>query len=155
MHRTPETIVLAPGAGAVVDVLGSPATYKVHHAETGGRFCLFEQAVPPGYAVPLHRHEHEDEAMYVLEGEIAFDGEDGAHRLGPGGFVFLPRGRFHTFRNAGSAPARALVINTPGDQLERMFASFVAAGRGGAPSPETLTAIAARHGVEIAPPPAG
>lgn len=153
MHTSPDTIVLAAGAGSAVDVLGAPAVYKANSASTGGRFSIFEQAIPAGYAVPLHRHAAEDEAMYVLEGEIAIDGDAGAHRVAAGGFVFLPRGRFHSFRNAGATPARALVICTPGAALERCFREFEAAGRRGALAPEALTAIAAGYGVEIAPPP--
>ncbi|MBL8662888.1 MAG: cupin domain-containing protein [Candidatus Odyssella sp.] len=153
MQIPKETIVLAAGAGPVVDVLGAPAVYKATSADTGGRFSVFEQSIPVGYGVPPHRHEAEDEAMYVLAGDIAIDGEAGAHRIGAGGFVFLPRGRFHSFRNAGGTPARALVICTPGAALERCFEAFAAAGARGALAPEMLTAIAAGHGVEIARPP--
>lgn len=153
MQTPANTIVLAPGAGDVVDVLGAPAIYKARAESTGGRLSIFEQAIPAGYGVPPHRHAAEDEAMYVLEGEIDLDGEDGACRVGAGAFVFLPRGRFHSFRNAGPAPARALVICTPGAALERCFKEFAAAGARGALAPEALTAIAAGHGVEIAPPP--
>src|SRR5262249_26329510 len=106
MQTSPNAIILTAGAGDVVDVLGAPATYKASAECTGGRFSVFEQAIPAGYSVPLHRHAAEDEAMYVLEGEIALEGEAGTHCLGAGGFVFLPRGHFHGFRNAGSAPAR-------------------------------------------------
>ena len=155
MHSPENAIVLAAGAGAVVDVLGAPATYKARHDHTGGQCSIFELAIPVGYGVPLHRHAAEDEAMYVLEGEIAIDGDAGAHRVGAGGFVFLPRGGYHTFRNAGPVPARALVVCTPGAALERCFKEFESAGREGPLAPEALTAIAASHGVEIAPPPAG
>jgi quercetin dioxygenase-like cupin family protein len=154
MQISADTIVLPAGAGTVIDVLGAPAVYKASHESTGGRFSIFEQAIPAGYGVPPHRHAAEDEAMYVLEGDIEIDGDAGAHRGGAGGFVFLPRGRFHSFRNAGPAPARALVICTPGAALERCFREFEAAGRRGALAPAALAAIAAGHGVEIAPPPA-
>jgi quercetin dioxygenase-like cupin family protein len=145
--------LLPAGAGETVDVLGARTVYKATHADTGGQFSLFEQTVPPGYAAPLHRHADEDEAFYLLEGEITLEGEGGARRAGPGSFVFLPRGSFHAFHNDTASVARLLVICTPGAALERCFAGFDAAARRGELSPPALVAIAAGHGVEIIPPP--
>jgi hypothetical protein len=43
---------------------------KAGAEETKGGFTLIEQVAPAGFAPPLHVHRDEDEAFYVLEGEI-------------------------------------------------------------------------------------
>jgi uncharacterized cupin superfamily protein len=149
MDRT-TTLFSGPGEGRMLDVLGAPALFKARAADTGGRFTVMEQAVPPGYGVPLHRHADEDEALYVLAGEIVVDDGSGPRRAGPGAFLFSPRGRFHTFRNEGTDPARLLVICSSGARLEACFAEFDAAARGSGLAPDAIGAIAARHGIEVA-----
>ena len=39
---------------------------------TNGAFGLIEQLIPAGFASPYHIHHLEDEAFYVLEGEVMF-----------------------------------------------------------------------------------
>jgi quercetin dioxygenase-like cupin family protein len=153
------TVSIARGAGdgPALDVLGSTYVLKATSAETGNRFCSIECTIPPGAGAPPHTHTHEDEAFYVLEGEIVLESADQAAplRLGPGSFFFGPRGRQHGFRNEGSVAARLLVFAAPGAGLERMFSEMDAAGRrsGGTPPMEEIVAIAARAGVAIAQPP--
>src|ERR1700733_162252 len=64
------SIARRAGEGTALDVLGCPYPIKAASAETGHRFCCIECAVPPGSGVPPHTHAHEDEAFYVLSGEI-------------------------------------------------------------------------------------
>ncbi len=145
------------GEGPVLDVLGSPYVLKATSAETGGGFCCMECTLPPGSGVPPHTHAHEDEAFYVLSGEMVFDCAErpAPLRLGPGSFFFGPRGRQHAFRNESGSAARMLVFCTPGAGIERMFRDMDAVGRrsSGPPPMEEIGAIAARAGVAIAPPP--
>ena len=50
---------------------GSPTVLHATSEQTDSRFCLLEQlTMPPGLASPYHRHHNEDEAFYVLEGQI-------------------------------------------------------------------------------------
>jgi quercetin dioxygenase-like cupin family protein len=80
---------------------------------TDGAYGLVESTIAPGASPPLHVHRREDEAFYVLEGEMTFrhDGED--HPAGPGTFVFLPRDVPHTFVVEGGTPARVLTLISP------------------------------------------
>jgi quercetin dioxygenase-like cupin family protein len=39
-------------------------------ADTGGAYCLLEVALAPGMSVPRHTHTREDEAYFVLAGEL-------------------------------------------------------------------------------------
>jgi quercetin dioxygenase-like cupin family protein len=146
--------VLGPGTGSTLNVLGVTHIYKATAAETAGSFSLWEDVVPPGAGAPPHTHAHEDEAFYVLSGEIQveFEGESAPHRVGPGGFFFGPRHRRHAYRNVGDQPARVLVMCTPSCGLDQMFAELDAATANGMPGLETVAAIAAKFGVTIEPP---
>jgi quercetin dioxygenase-like cupin family protein len=90
-------------------------------AETGGSFSLWEAVVPPGAGPPPYTHAREDEAIYVLSGELLFEleGEPAPHRVGPGAFVFGGRRRRHGFRNVGDQPARILILSAPSCGLDQ------------------------------------
>ena len=49
------------------------------------------------------------------------------------------------FRNAGSEPARMLILCTPGIAVDQMFAEFTVAGAARTPSMETLMPIKYRR----------
>jgi quercetin dioxygenase-like cupin family protein len=146
----------APDTGPTLDVLGVPHVYKAMAADTGQQFSVWESIVPPGAGAPAHTHTREDEAFYVLSGEVLVELEGAADplRLGPGGLLFAPRNRRHGYRNIGSVAARLLVFAVPGSGLDRMFAAFAAASKraGHAPPIETIAAIAEQYGVVMHPP---
>ena len=53
--------------------LGLPTIMRSTGENTNGAFGLMEHwMMPPGFASPYHTHHREDEAFYVLEGEMAF-----------------------------------------------------------------------------------
>ena len=149
-----ESFIREPAAGSTLNVLGVTHIYKATGAETGGSFSLWEAVVPPGAGAPPHTHTREDEAFYVLSGEIQFEfeGELAPHRVGPGGFFFGARGRRHAIRNVGDKPARMLVLSAPSCGLDQMFGELDAATAAGMPEFGKLAAIAAKYGVTIEPP---
>jgi quercetin dioxygenase-like cupin family protein len=150
-----EPFVREPGAGSTLNVLGVTHIYKATGAETAGSFSLWEAVVPPGGGAPPHTHAQEDEAFYVLSGElvIEFEGERAPHRVAPGGCFFGARGRRHAIRNVGDKPARVLILSAPSCGLDQMFAELDAATAAGMPEIGKLMAIAAKYGVTIEPPP--
>lgn len=75
----------------------------------------------PGQGSPPHLQRHDLEAFYVLEGEYEFTLGGEAQTHGPGGFMLVPRDVPHHFRNPGKAPARMLILNTPGGLHEGFF----------------------------------
>src|SRR5262245_2983337 len=149
-----EPFVREPGAGSTLNVLGVTHIYKATAAETGASFSLWEAVVPPGAGAPPHAHVREDEAFYVLSGEliIEFGNEAAPHRVAPGGFFFGARGGRHTFRNVGDKPARVLILSAPSCGLDQMFAELDAATAAGKPEFGKLVAIAGKYGVTIEPP---
>jgi quercetin dioxygenase-like cupin family protein len=143
----------APGSGPTLDVLGVTHSYKAMASDTGQQFSVWESIVPPGRGAPAHTHSREDEAFYVLSGEVVMDieGATGPLRLGTGAFLFAPRHRRHGYRNVGTDTARLLVFAMPGAGLDRMFAAFDELGRrsGGMPPVQAVATIAEQHGVVI------
>ena len=141
------------GSGPTLDVFGVTHRYKALASDTGQQFSVWESVVPPGRGAPAHTHSREDEAFYVLSGEVLFDIDDESSplRLGPGSFLFAPRHRRHGYRNVGTDSARLLVFAMPGDGLDRMFAAFdeLRNQSGQIPAAETITTIARQYGVVI------
>jgi mannose-6-phosphate isomerase-like protein (cupin superfamily) len=149
-----ETIILGPGEGKSFSLLGTPHTLKAVGSDTGGAYALCELAAPaaaPG--PPPHVHEHEDEAFYVLEGELTVRIGERTVTAAAGTFAFAPRGVVHSFSNAGSKPARALLIISPAG-FEKALEEIARVAPPGErpPDVEKLTEIASRYGVRIVPP---
>jgi uncharacterized cupin superfamily protein len=68
--------------------------------------------IAPGHvSTELHRHHHEEEAVYVLQGEGTVQLDEDVVPVSSGDFVGLPvGGPAHAFANTGTAPLRLLVI---------------------------------------------
>ena len=60
-----------------------------------------------------HVHADEDDAFYILEGELTFVVDDEEVVAGPGTFVLVPPGLMHTFANEGDALVRMVNIHAP------------------------------------------
>jgi mannose-6-phosphate isomerase-like protein (cupin superfamily) len=118
--------------------------------ETDG-FSLVEHPMPPrALAAPLHRHSREDEYSFVLEGRLGALLGDEVVEAGPGYLVAKPRGQWHTFWNAGDAPARILEIISPAG-FEQYFAELIDMGGPAAVSPAERAELCSRYGLEMRP----
>jgi len=156
---TPEqhsgTIVLQPGEGKTVSVLGDQYTYKAVGEQTGGAYGLVVTTAPPGSSgPPPHLHRTEDEALYVLEGELTLMIGDRTRIAPAGSFAFIPRGAVHAFSNPGSDVAKALVIISPAG-FEQAFQEFsqIPPRGDGSPDVERLVATAEKYHCQIIGPP--
>lgn len=101
------------GEGPIFWVLGLPGQAKATGEQTGGTFSLVEALCPPGYATPLHIHYLEDEALYVLEGQLSVTTGGATTLAAAGSFVYQPRGIAHGFRVDGDQAARMLCQAVP------------------------------------------
>ncbi len=143
-HAHIQSLDSAPGDS----VHGGSIHIRVRSEDTDGRFGLIEQVVPAGFPGPaLHVHPDFAETFYVIEGEIAVRVGDEAHEAGAGTVAVVPPGTPHTFANPSAAPARMLVLVTPGG-FERYFEALTKAIReaGGFPPAEELAALGIAHG---------
>jgi mannose-6-phosphate isomerase-like protein (cupin superfamily) len=121
----------------------------VSGAESGGGFSLVEHPMEPrALAAPMHRHSREDEYSFVLEGRVGADlgGEIVYGEVGD--LIFKPKGQWHTFWNAGDAPARILEIISPAG-FEKFFDTVTDLAGRGELNPARLVALAAEYGTEV------
>jgi quercetin dioxygenase-like cupin family protein len=67
-------------------------------ATTAGRSTTFEELCPPGVVAPPHVHDNEEEAFFVLEGDLVFLLDDQEIPAPPGTYVYIAPGVLHGFR---------------------------------------------------------
>jgi mannose-6-phosphate isomerase-like protein (cupin superfamily) len=143
--------LIGPADGKSVDLFTLGVRFMAWSGETGGQFSLVEHPIPPrGLAAPLHRHAHEDEYSFVLEGRMGAVLGGQVVEAGPGDFVFKPRNQWHTFWNAGDEPCRILEVIAPGG-FESYFDELAELVGQGPPPVEEIGALAARYGLELDP----
>ncbi len=146
-------------AAQFVDPITSVTVLAAPEA-TEGRIALFETRERRGAGPPLHRHSHEDELVFVLDGQVTFHVANGRIEGTPGTCAVLPRGSEHGYV-IESDEARLLIVLAP---AERGFEGCVGNMSRCASEPvpgqertadqdiEPLVATAARYGVEITGP---
>jgi quercetin dioxygenase-like cupin family protein len=150
------TVVRAPAEAYWLDA--DLLEILITREQSGGAYDVVRTTVAPGGGPPPHRHRHEDELFYIVDGTFQFLLEDRLFIAIAGQSVFLPRGSVHTFRNIGQTRGTLIVVTTPSG-----FADFVAdAGvpaidhRSAPPAVSvgalvTLAEVAERYGIEIIP----
>jgi quercetin dioxygenase-like cupin family protein len=129
--------------------LGARCRILADTESTGGAYGLVDMIeVPAGDMPPLHVHHTHDEGFLLLEGEISLFLPGREIALKPGEFVLAPRGIPHAYQ-VGDAPARWLVLSTPGgfEQFVRDVAELDEL------TPDMLGAAAAERNIEILGPP--
>jgi len=124
--------------------------------ETGGAYSLTEHLVTSASNPPMHVQVDEDEAFYILDGEVEFEVDGVVATATPGTFAFVARGAAHTFRVLTDT-ARMLVIcsGKPTNNLEYFFlnmgdpATERVLPEPAAPDLERLAELTARTGIEL------
>jgi len=139
--------------------LGALLTFKATSEQTDGRLWAKELLAERGMATPMHRHSREDEAFYVLDGEVSVYVGNAVVRASAGAFLWAPREVAHAFC-VESTQARLLVVATPGG-FERFFfdtgapaaALTVPPPAAEPPDLDALIAVLADYGVTVVGPP--
>lgn len=104
----------------------APLLIKVDPVTTGSRRMVFGSSdLPPGDAIPLHRHLREDEIILVTRGTAR--GQLGRQEFtgGAGATVFIPQGTCVAVANAGpDTLAIVFIFSSPGfEQVLREVSS--------------------------------
>lgn len=81
--------------------------------DTENRWTFSIMHGPGGDDVPLHLHTNEDEAFFILEGEITVWQGDQRAVIGPEEFVLLPKEVPHCYKVTSPQGARWLAITAP------------------------------------------
>lgn len=101
-------VIVRPGEGHHV----ANVEFLARSADTP-RFNFSIITKQPGDGPPLHVHLDEDDAFYILEGEIVMIVEEDEIVVGPGTFVLVPPGVGHTFANRTQGIARIVNVHAP------------------------------------------
>jgi mannose-6-phosphate isomerase-like protein (cupin superfamily) len=101
-------IVVPPGKGHRV----GNVEFLARSADTP-RFTFGMIEIAPGRELEAHVHDDEDDAFYIVEGEMTFTFGEELATASPGTFVLVPPGVEHGFRNDGATPVRMLNIHAP------------------------------------------
>ena len=162
------TDVVTPIAPAVPETdradaiwfLGTLSMVKASKESTDGHMAVVEMLAPSGFGSPLHVHRREDEWFYVIEGVLTVWVDGDTFEVPAGSFAYGPRDLAHTFLVTSPTPARFLLGTEPSGfedfvrELGEPAETFtLAPATVELPSPERMTAVAAKYGIEILGPP--
>lgn len=150
---------LAVDDGEAFDFLSTLCLVKAGGASTGGALSVVEIRLPPGFSPPPHVHHDEDEAFYLLSGQIEAQLGDQRVHAEQGSFLWLPRDVQHGFAVSADGPCTMLTITVPAG-FDRFVAEVgtpttsVEMPAPREPDIPRLIEISARYGIEYPPPPA-
>ena len=150
------TLIRGSDEGQITWFFNALMTTKASMSETAGAYSLTEHVVTAASNPPMHVQVDEDEAFYILDGEIEFEVEGQVVTATPGTFAFVARGAAHRFRVLTDT-ARMLVIcsGKQRDNLEDFFlgmgepATERALPQPAAPDEDRLVALCARTNIEL------
>ena len=154
MHTS--TMIRGRDEGQATWFFNALMTTVASTAETGGAYSLTEHLVTAASNPPMHVQVDEDEAFYILDGEVEFEVDGFVATATSGTFAFVARGAAHTFR-VRTDTARMLVIcsGKPSANLEDFFlgmgepATARVLPQPAAPDLERLAALTAQTGIEL------
>lgn len=96
---------------------GRVDTYALSDAGALTQFGASLQVLQPGAKASVrHWHEHVDEFLFVVSGEVTVTEDDGPHVLRPGDSACWPAGvpNGHTVSNRSQAPCSYVIVGTRG-----------------------------------------
>jgi mannose-6-phosphate isomerase-like protein (cupin superfamily) len=123
-----------PAEATIEWSLGDAVSKLIVHAtgpRTGLACTIAEHIWAPGDAGGFHAHLNEDEAFYVIEGEITvrMPDDDAVFTAGAGELIWHPRGHKHNYEVSADVPVRLLQVMIPGTNLVPGFFEAVADGK--------------------------
>ena len=93
--------------------LGAQPLGQDFNALQGRELRLRELTIAPGGSIALHRHDQRPGVAYILQGQMTERRGPGfsPRVIGPGEVAFEATGVSHWWRNEGTTPAKALVVD--------------------------------------------
>ncbi len=145
---SPKAKVATTALGKKFNVLGHAITAILAKQDTGGNYYVFEVVTPPGMGIPPHVHEHEDELIYIVEGEFEILLDDNTYQAKAGDELFFPRHTPHGFQNTGSRAGKTIWTVVPGGNFEEFFDKLGELPQG-EPDLQLVAEIFAAYGMRI------
>lgn len=101
---------------------GNIYSFVATGADTAGLLSLFDVSVLPQNADETPILAPQDEAYYILDGNVSFQVGNQTFTANPKTFVYLPRGNSYVLKDQGTEPARVVLLGEPSG-LENFFAA--------------------------------
>jgi len=150
-NPVPQGYVLGAGEGEHLIHFrdGGDIFIKVDPVKGSNNLALGTQQLPKGSGIPVHRHPHNDEAFYVLEGSGSVTLNDVRHSCERGETIFIPKNTWHDFSSPDQELVLLWIMVPPG--LDSFFRETCS--RPGEPrkelTREQINAIALKYGAEF------
>jgi quercetin dioxygenase-like cupin family protein len=102
------------------------------HAVGGEQVLLCRVTYEAGKHVPWHAHEHTEQVMLILEGQVEMTIEEVTRTLGPGDVVVVNRGLRHTLHSRTGVTFMEALAPVPLDHVPDRTLDLVLGPDGGA-----------------------
>ncbi len=102
------------------------------HAIGGEQVLLCRVTYEPGFGVPTHAHEHTEQVMVVVEGDMELTVAGETRVLRPGDVAVVNRGVEHAVRSEGGCTFFEALAPVPLDHVPDRERDLVLGERGGA-----------------------
>jgi mannose-6-phosphate isomerase-like protein (cupin superfamily) len=136
---------LHPGEGEMFNILGQPTRVLLRSGQSEAGCYCFEQITPPGFGVPTHTHQFEDEFVHVLEGQFEIILGDNLFVARPGSVFNFARGTKHGYRSIGPENGKTFWVVSPGKNFEAFF-DELKLFPSGPPDEAKISALARKYG---------
>lgn len=140
--------------------LGELAILRATGKDTDGRYMLVELWATKEGEAPWHVHHKEDEAFYILEGEMTIHVGKQTFKGTPGSFIFAPKDIPHMYTVDSPGYVRVLMFFSPSGFEDFIRATSIPAPSLVPPPPSTVEidyeqvmGIAQQYGAEFVEPP--
>jgi len=151
-----EPLILDAGAGerrvrrpppGALSGLTAPFILKIDRRNGGApEFVMLSEDIPPGQAIPPHRHPHSDEIIFIHAGTGLATLAGRQATVTSGATIYMPRNTVVTLRNTGTEPLKIVAMFSQPGYEEYLREISVPEGQTATPlSAEELSAIRARH----------
>lgn len=143
-----KAVYIPPGAGQKGKISRTDITFKLNKTQTSGNLGSAEMIIPPGQlGAPPHYHKGFDEICIVLKGTVHIMVEDEVFEVPEGGWHLRPRGKVHTFWNAGKKNARVIELYAPAGHESYMQDLSKLFNNGARPDPSDLQKLADKYDI--------
>ena len=141
----PQPILVPAGQGKMIEFIG--IRHKLTPQQTNSGYYLFEFELDPESGNRLHRHQYEDEVVYVIEGAIEIRLEDQKSQATKGGVAHMPKGIPHALYNPLKTISKYLAMAVPGG-MDKFFDELAEAQEAGQLDDAAHRAISLKYGIE-------
>lgn len=153
MTAAKPAFVVAAGTsrGKILNVLGQEVIERITCEDSGGDYYVMDETTPKGMGVPPHKHEFDDEIVFIKEGEFEIFLDGIVTQVGPGAVLNFARGTFHGFRCISEVPGKTTWLATPGKYAQAILRA-ISEMPPGPPDHAKLAALNKENGITMPPP---